>query len=76
MYRDAERNWDRKALAADHSIARSTGLGTLADRLLHSTCNNERQDGKRDHLRPALTGRPIDQADDLDELGALAMPWP
>jgi hypothetical protein len=53
MHRQAERNWDREVLAADHTRALARG-GTVADRLLHSTCNKERGDGSRDHLRPAL----------------------
>ncbi len=44
-------------LDADHSIARSKG-GTKADRLLHMHCNRSRQDGSRDHLRPALGPQP------------------
>ncbi|SKI78582.1 Uncharacterised protein [Mycobacteroides abscessus subsp. massiliense] len=57
MFKAAERNWDARALAADHSLARAMG-GTRADRLLHSTCNGQRGDGSRDHKRPALTGQP------------------
>lgn len=59
MYSDRhkQRNWDSKALAADHTHARVAG-GTQADRLLHFTCNSQRQDGRNDHLRPAATGAP------------------
>lgn len=46
MYRDAAANWDRRVLAADHTLARALG-GTKADRLLHSTCNERRGDGTR-----------------------------
>ncbi len=53
MYRDAARNPDGGALAADHSHARAHG-GTIADRLLHDLCNKARGDGSRDHQRPAL----------------------
>jgi hypothetical protein len=53
LYRDADRNWDEQALAADHTLARAKG-GTTADRLLHATCNKQRGDGSRDHTRPAL----------------------
>ncbi len=53
LYRDAGRNWDEQALAADHTLARAKG-GTKADRLLHATCNKQRGDGSRDHTRPAL----------------------
>lgn len=49
------RNWDRKALAGDHSVPRVAG-GKLADRLLHGTCNSQRQDGRWDVERPAVTG--------------------
>lgn len=45
-------------LDGDHSQARSRG-GTVADRLLHSPCNRQRGNGSRDHLRPALTGKPF-----------------
>nr|WP_081830358.1 hypothetical protein [Rhodococcus sp. UNC363MFTsu5.1] len=76
MYRDAARNWDERPLAADHSLARAHG-GTKADRLLHSTCNNQRGDGARDHLRPAATGQPVEDAKTAHEaLGTRAMPWP
>lgn len=51
------RNWDGFALAADHEDARGAASGTQAGRLLHFTCNSQRQDGSNDHLRPALTGR-------------------
>jgi hypothetical protein len=47
-------------LDGDHSVARSHG-GTVADRLLHSECNRARGDGSRDHLRPAITGKPDEQ---------------
>lgn len=57
MYLDAERNWDSAVLEGDHSLARSHG-GTHADRLLHRTCNRQRGDGRKDHLRPALTNQP------------------
>lgn len=57
MFKDKAKNWDSKALAADHTHARVAG-GTKADRLLHFTCNSQRQDGRNDHLRPAVTGAP------------------
>ncbi|MBF6411214.1 hypothetical protein [Nocardia farcinica] len=75
MYRDAGRNWDRRTLEGDHSKARSLG-GTRADRLLHSTCNRERGDGRRDHMRPAITGRRPKTSGNAADLGVLAMPWP
>lgn len=61
MFRDPARNWDGRPLEADHSLARSAG-GTVADRLLCSTCNRQRGDGSRDHLRPAVTGKPLTEA--------------
>ena len=69
----AEPMYLAQGLAADHSVPRSQG-GTLADRLLHSWCNNQRGDGHRDHERPALTGRkPTREAIDL---GRRVMRWP
>ncbi|MGX1598599.1 hypothetical protein ACWIDS_16235 [Dietzia maris] len=55
MYRDKTRNWDQEALHADHTDARKHG-GTKADRLLHATCNKQRQTGTHDDARPAVTG--------------------
>src|SRR5687768_12668406 len=46
-------------LQGDHSIPRSKG-GILPDRLLHGPCNSARGDGARDHLRPAITGEPLE----------------
>jgi hypothetical protein len=43
-----------------------------ADRLLHDTCNKQRGDGSRDHLRPTLTKHLISD----NPLGDLAMDWP
>lgn len=85
MYRDRTENWDYTpastdrasgSLAADHSHARSDG-GTKADRLLHGICNKQRQAGRNDHLRPAITGQDTTAAragDDL--LGVRLLPWP
>lgn len=56
MYRDKAKNWDGKPLAADHDDERAA-TGALAGRLLHLTCNSQRQGGERDDQRPALTGR-------------------
>lgn len=64
-----------QGLQADHSIPRSQMAGTLADRLLHGPCNEQRGDGSRDHQRPALTGRPRTTRR-ADDLGTRAMPWP
>ncbi|GAC70739.1 hypothetical protein [Gordonia soli] len=50
-----------QGLHGDHTIPRKRG-GTIADRLLHSWCNEERGDGSRDHLRPALQLQPTDAA--------------
>ncbi|MGW5377452.1 hypothetical protein ACWESM_18600 [Nocardia sp. NPDC003999] len=77
MYRDARRNPDGATLEGDHSTPRSRG-GRVADRLLHSTCNRQRGDGSRDHLRPAVTGEPYtpQNSPDRPDLGIRAMPWP
>lgn len=76
MYREPASNWDSKPLEADHSQARSHG-GTIADRLLHSVCNRQRQDGRNDHLRPAVTGMdPADARTVDDQLGIRLLPWP
>lgn len=55
MFREPEQNWDNQALAADHSQPRALG-GQRADRLLHGICNKQRQTGRYDHIRPAVTG--------------------
>ncbi|ANN98193.1 hypothetical protein [Mycobacteroides abscessus] len=55
MFRDKACNWDGKQLAGDHSVPRVHG-GHLADRLLHGTCNSQRQDGRWDHIRPVVQG--------------------
>lgn len=85
MYRDRTRNWDYDptstdaasgSLAADHSQARAHG-GTHADRLLHGRCNKQRQDGSRDHLRPAITGSdPAGGLSGDDGLGIRLIGWP
>lgn len=77
MYREPARNFDTAALEADHSLARSQG-GQHADRLLHMTCNRQRQDGSRDNLRPALTGQPLTKkpSDPDNPLGTRHLPWP
>lgn len=66
MYLEASRNWDGRGLQGDHTIARAVG-GTVADRLLHGTCNGERGDGSRDSERPAVTGRDFEQAAEGDD---------
>lgn len=75
MFRDAARNFDGQPLEADHTDPRSRG-GRKADRLLCSTCNRQRGDGARDHLRPALTGvwPPQTDASTAPDLGALTGP--
>lgn len=73
MYRDAARNPDGRPLHADHTRARSRG-GTVADRLLHGSCNEARGDGSRDHERPTTVQAGADAAP--NDLGPLAMPWP
>lgn len=67
-----------QGLHADHSLARGAGgLGTLPDRLLHGRCNEQRGDGRNDHLRPALTGHPMTTTGaGMVDLGTRAMPWP
>jgi hypothetical protein len=77
MYREAVKNWDAQALAADHSKSRARhGIGkTHADRLLHGICNKQRGDGSRDHLRPALLAQAANQATTAT-LGHLAIAWP
>lgn len=79
MHRDPAANFDGAALEADHTLARSKG-GQHADRFLHMTCNRERQDGSRDHLRPALTGSDrLPHGRNPAETSALDprhMPWP
>lgn len=57
MYRDKTKNWDGKALAADHSDENGARDGQISDRLLHGRCNSQAQGHANDHLRPAVTGR-------------------
>lgn len=57
MHKDKQRNWDGWALAADHSNAHGAKNGEQPDRLLHGRCNSQRQDGRYDARRPALTGK-------------------
>lgn len=57
MHKDKQRNWDGQALAADHSHAHGAKNGEQPDRLLHGRCNSQRQDGRYDARRPALTGK-------------------
>jgi hypothetical protein len=73
MWSDATRNPDGRPLHADHTRARSRG-GTVADRLLHASCNEARGDGTRDHERPAVAQTPPEPT--WPDLGPLAMPWP
>ncbi|GFK19286.1 hypothetical protein KbCgl_18580 [Corynebacterium glutamicum] len=54
MYKDKTKNFDGKALARDHLEAEGARRGSHLDRLLHFTCNSQRQDGSNDHLRPAI----------------------
>ncbi len=87
MHRDRRKNWDynpratRKdgkpdtssgSLAGDHTRARATHTNTVADRLLHGTCNKNRGDGARDDQRPAIT-----QPHNADtQLGTRIFDWP
>ncbi|QRP60582.1 AAA family ATPase [Corynebacterium minutissimum] len=57
MHKDKKRNWDGWALAADHSNPHGAKNGEKPDRLLHGRCNSQRQDGRYDKRRPALTGK-------------------
>jgi hypothetical protein len=77
MYRDPKKNWDRKALHADHSKSRSRHGKTnnAANRLMHDTCNKQRGNGARDHLRPALQHHGNGDHDPAG-LGDLALEWP
>lgn len=76
LHREPGRNWDGHPLEADHSHARSQG-GTVADRLLHKWCNASRQDGRNDHLRPAVTGTDVTATRTTqDQLGIRLIPWP
>lgn len=60
MFKDKTRNHDHKPLARDHIEAHGAKNRSTKERLLHYTCNSQRQDGSRDHQRPAL--RPTPQA--------------
>lgn len=66
MHKDKAKNWDQKALARDHLEANGAKNRSKADQLLHFTCNSQRQDGRNDHIRPAITGRhpaePLDKS--------------
>lgn len=57
MHKDKKKNWDGWALAADHSNPHGAKNGEKPDRLLHGRCNSQRQDGRYDKRRPALTGK-------------------
>ncbi|XTP37165.1 hypothetical protein ACORG1_13495 [Mycobacterium sp. TJFP1] len=80
MFKEKSRNWDRKTLAGDHSVPRALG-GRLCDRLLHSTCNGQRGDGRLDRQRPVLTSthprdwRAKDAAAEQLSTDNLAMDW-
>ncbi|WP_369053896.1 hypothetical protein [Kineococcus terrestris] len=56
MWRDPASNVDRRPLDADHTLSRAHG-GTVADRLVLSTCNRSRGDGSRSQGRDG-TGAP------------------
>lgn len=75
MFRQAERNPDRKNLSGDHSVPRAKG-GTETDRLLHNLCNIARRDGSRDEFRPAVTGGSDKPVLPASGLGRQLMPWP
>jgi len=75
MFKDAKKNPDKKALHADHSKSRARfgAFRNAANRFLHDTCNKQRGDGSRDHLRPALQ---LQTGADDKGLGDLALEWP
>lgn len=75
MYKTPAKNWDKKGLHADHSKSRARHgvLRNAANRFLHDTCNKQRGDGTRDHLRPALA---LQAAHEEAGLGDLALDWP
>ena len=74
MFRDPDRNFDNQPLAADHTQARIHG-GMKADRLLHNKCNSERQDGRNDDRRPAVTGESIEPAAADDRADWCLLDW-
>ncbi|MGW0052055.1 hypothetical protein [Nocardia nova] len=75
MFRDPERNPDERMLQGDHSKPRSMG-GTVADRLLHASCNESRGDGSRDAQRPAVTGQALDRREsDAERARWCLMGW-
>ena len=55
MFREPTKNWDARPLAADHDTEKARDRGR-AGRLLHFTCNSQRQDGRFDNERPAVLG--------------------
>ena len=88
MYRDRRKNYDYNpnatrrdgkpdtssgSLAADHTRTRSTTTHSIADRILHGTCNKQRGDGTRDNQRPALTNT---HTTDTSQLGTRVFDWP
>jgi hypothetical protein len=76
MHKAADSNWDHAELEADHSHSRAHG-GHRADRLLHRFCNRQRGDGKRDHLRPTVTGVSVRESrNDQLPVDRRLMSWP
>lgn len=57
MFKEKSKNWDGKSLARDHIDADGAKNRSKVDRLLHFTCNSQRQDGRNDDVRPVITGR-------------------
>ena len=57
LYKTPDQNWDHKPLAADHTQTNGAANGEDATRLLHFTCNSQRQSGARDATRPAVLAR-------------------
>lgn len=69
MHKNRTDNWDRMPLAADHEQRHGAKQRQLATRLLHHTCNSQRQDGRNDTQRPALQPAPTTPT------GTLAKPF-
>lgn len=73
MFKDADQNFDGKALHAHHPDGNPTR--TNATELMHDTCNKTcGEPGTREHLRPTLGMRQVDEVDPA--LGLLVMGWP
>lgn len=58
MFKDKAKNFDGRALARDHIEEHGARRGSNKDRLLHFTCNSQRQGGHNDAQRPAAVPAP------------------